>query len=74
MTLYAWYSKMQEHKLHHCMHFTTSYNLVVSVTYISTIPAPIVDFNFQDDDSLKSSRTPSFTPTPGYLQTQKKTI
>ena len=37
-------------------------------------PAPIVDFNFQDDDSLRSSRTPSFTPTPGYLQTQKKTI
>lgn len=41
MTLYAWYSKMQENKLHHCMHFTTSYDIIVPVTYISTEPSYI---------------------------------
>jgi hypothetical protein len=45
MTLYAWYSKMQEHKLHHCMHFTTSYKLVVPVTYISTIPSYVSPYD-----------------------------
>ena len=45
MTLYQWYSKMQEHKLHHCMHFITSYNLVVPITYISTIPSYVSPYD-----------------------------
>jgi hypothetical protein len=45
MTLYAWYSKMQEKKLHHCMHYKTSYDLVVPVTFISTIPSYTSPYN-----------------------------
>jgi hypothetical protein len=45
MTLYAWYSKMQEHKLHHCMHYKTSYDLIVPVTFISTIPSYISPYD-----------------------------